>query len=60
MNQNFVKVIGMKDKLRKGTDLLHVNQVEGLKDILNRVLLSGQILIVGRVFQCSNGSFPKL
>ena len=36
MNQNFVKVIGIKDEARKDTQLLHVNQVEGLKDILNR------------------------
>ena len=36
MNQNSVKVIGIKDESRKDADLLHVNQVEGLKDILNR------------------------
>ena len=36
MNQNPVKVIGMKDESRKGADLSHVNHVEGLKDILNR------------------------
>ena len=36
MNQNPVKVIGIKDESRKDADLLYVNQVEGLKDILNR------------------------
>ena len=36
MSQHYVKVIGMKDRARKDADLLHVNQVEGLKDILNR------------------------
>ena len=36
MNQNSVKVIGIKDNARKDTELSHVNQVEGLKDILNR------------------------
>ena len=36
MNQNSVKVIGIKEETRKDTDLSHVNQVEGLKDILNR------------------------
>ena len=36
MNQNSVKVIGIKDELRKDSYLSHVNQVEGLKDILNR------------------------
>ena len=36
MDKNFVKVIGIKDKVRKDTELLHVNQEEGLKDILNR------------------------
>ena len=36
MNKNSVKVIGIKDESRKDADLLHVNQVEGLKDILNR------------------------
>ena len=36
MNKNFVKVIGIKDEVRKDTELSHLNQVEGLKDILNR------------------------
>ena len=36
MNHNSVKVIGIKDKGRKGAELLHVNEVEGLKDILSR------------------------
>ena len=36
MNNNSVKVIGFKDESRKDTCSLHVNQVEGLKDILNR------------------------
>ena len=36
MNQNFVKVIGIKDEVRKDTQLSHLNQEEGLKDILNR------------------------
>ena len=36
MNQNAIKVIGIKDKARKNVDLSNVNQVEGLKDILTR------------------------
>ena len=36
MNQNPVKVIGIKDESRKDADLSYLNQVEGLKDILNR------------------------
>ena len=36
MNQNYIKVIGIKDESIKDTFLLNVNQVEGLKDILNR------------------------
>ena len=36
MNQNSVKVIGIKDEARKDTELSLVNQVEGLKDILNK------------------------
>ena len=47
MNQNYVKVIGIKDESRKDADLLYINEVEGLKDILNRDFLSGQILIIG-------------
>ena len=36
MNQNSVKVIGIKDESRKDADLSYINEVEGLKDILNR------------------------
>ena len=36
MNQNSVKVLGIKDKARKDTDLSYVNKIEGLKDILNK------------------------
>ena len=36
MNQNIVRVVGIKDEVRKDTELSHANQVEGLKDILNR------------------------
>ena len=36
MKQNSVKVIGIKNESRKDADLLYLNQVEGLKDILNR------------------------
>ncbi len=36
MNLNSVKVIGIKNELRKDFDLSYVNQVEGLKAILNR------------------------
>ncbi|MBO8203931.1 phosphoenolpyruvate carboxykinase [Prochlorococcus marinus] len=36
MNQNPVKVIGIKNESRKDAELLYVNEVEGLKDILNR------------------------
>ena len=36
MNKNSVKVIGIKDELKKDADLSSVNQVEGLKDILNK------------------------
>ena len=36
MNQNSVKVIGIKDKSKKDADLSYVNQVEGLKDIFNK------------------------
>ena len=36
MNQNSVKVIGIKDETRKDADLSHLNKVEGLKDIFNR------------------------
>ena len=36
MNQNSVKVIGIKDESRKHADLSYINQVEGLKNILKR------------------------
>ena len=36
MNLTTTKVIGIKDKPRKDAYLSYVNQVEGLKDILNR------------------------
>ena len=36
MNQNYVISIGIKDEARKDAFLSYVNQVEGLKDILNR------------------------
>ena len=35
MNQNSVKTIGIKDQSRKDSHLVHVNQVDGLKGILN-------------------------
>ena len=34
MNQNSVKVIGIKDESRKDSELIYLNKVEGLKDIL--------------------------
>ena len=36
MNQNSVKTIGIKDESRKDSYLVHVNQTDGLKSILNR------------------------
>ena len=36
MNINSTKAIGIKDKPRKDAYLSYVNQVEGLKDVLNR------------------------
>ena len=35
MNQNSVKIIGIKDISRKDSDLLYVNQVDGLKGIFD-------------------------
>ena len=35
MNQNSVKTIGIKNESRKDAYLFHINQVDGLKDILN-------------------------
>ena len=36
MNQNSVKTIGIEDKSRKDAYLAYVNEVDGLKGILNR------------------------
>ena len=36
MNQNSVKIIGINEKSRKDAHLIYVNQVDGLKGILNR------------------------
>ena len=36
MNQNSVKIIGMKDKSRKDSYLFDLNHADGLKRILNR------------------------
>ena len=36
MNQNSVKTIGINDEPRKDSCVLHLNQVDGLKGILNR------------------------
>jgi len=35
MNKNSVKTIGVKDESRKDAYLFHINQVDGLKKILN-------------------------
>ena len=35
MNQNSVKVIGMHDQSSNNASVAYINQVEGLKDILN-------------------------
>ena len=35
MNQNYVKVIGMHDESSNNASVAYINQVEGLKDILN-------------------------
>jgi len=35
MNKNSVKTIGIKDESRKDAYLFHLNQVDGLKNILN-------------------------
>ena len=60
MNQNSVKIIGINDEPRKDSHLVYVNQADGLKGILNRILMNGLILIVGKVFQFSNGFFLEL
>ena len=36
MNKNYVKIIGIKDESRKDAYLEYINQVDGLKGILNR------------------------
>ena len=36
MNQDSTKLIGIKDKPRKDSEIFYLNQVEGLKDILDR------------------------
>ena len=36
MNKNYVKTIGIKDESRKDAYLEYINQVDGLKGILNR------------------------
>ncbi|MDC3069569.1 phosphoenolpyruvate carboxykinase [Prochlorococcus sp. AH-736-D21] len=36
MSHNFFKVVGIKDESREDSDLFYLNQVEGLKDILDR------------------------
>ena len=36
MNKNYVKTIGINDELRKDANLAYINQVDGLKGILNR------------------------
>ena len=36
MNQNSVKIVGIKDKSRIDAYLLNLNQVDGLKGILNK------------------------
>ena len=36
MNKNHVKIIGIKDESRKDAYLEYINQVDGLKGILNR------------------------
>ena len=36
MNQNSVKTIGSKDESRKDSYLVYVNQIDGLRGILNR------------------------
>ncbi len=60
MNQNSVKTIGINDEPRKDSYLVYVNQADGLKASLREILMNGQILIVGKVFQFSNGFFLEL
>ena len=35
MNQNSIKTIGIKDEARKDSYLVHINEADGLKGILN-------------------------
>ena len=35
MNQNSVKTIGINEESRKDAYIVYINQVDGLKDILN-------------------------
>ena len=51
------KVIRIKDESRKGTDLSAINEVDGLKDILNKDFFEKWILMVGEVSHLSNGFF---
>ena len=60
MNQNSVKTIGINDEPRKDSYLVCVNQADGLKGILNRDFDEWSNLIVGKVFQFSNGFFLEL
>jgi len=55
MNQNSVKTIGINDEPRKDSHLVYVNQADGLKGVLNRDFDEWSNLIVGKVFQFSNG-----
>ena len=36
MNQNSVKIIGIKDESRKDSYLIYINHADGLKGVLNR------------------------
>ena len=36
MNQNYVNTIGIKEEPRKDSNLVHINQVDGLIGILNK------------------------
>ena len=66
MNQNSVKLIGIKDESRKDAYLLHVNQADGLKDILKNdfnewsnfdswTSISAQQLIFSRALEVYRG-----
>ena len=60
MNQNSVKLIGIKDQSRKDAYVSYINQVKGLKDIFNKDFVEWSNFIVGEVFLFSNGFFLKL